>query len=201
MSMYQYLTIYICWVLWCFVTFFMSKHGKRNTYSILLLLFLILLPYKIIVMDLPLNVSFFLLLLYSFFSIVNSKLSFKKYFSILIISYLYAIYFIWRITSPILNDFSFIIIAVISGFLLVQIASRSTYQQITILIAGVSFGHFFYSLICRSYYLQYTINDTHFFSILFSILLLIAIQHSWEFLITKIENVVKMLEFKKRWNS
>ncbi|QGH34807.1 hypothetical protein GI584_12515 [Gracilibacillus salitolerans] len=199
--MYQYLSIYLCWVLWCFVTFFMSKQGKRNTYSIVLLLFLILLPYEIIIIDLPMNGSFLFLLAYSVFATIQSNLTFKKYFSILLMSYLYAIYFIWRITSPILNDFSFITIAVISGFLLLQISSKNLHQQITILIAGVSFGQFLYSIICRSYYLQYTINDTHFFSILFSILLLMAIQHSWEYLIIKIENVVKMVEFRKRWNS
>ncbi|WP_018934342.1 YphA family membrane protein [Gracilibacillus lacisalsi] len=199
--MYQYLTIYLCWVLWCFVTFFMSKQGKRNTYSIMLLLFLIFLPYEIIIIDLPMNVSFLFLLIYSVFTTIQSKLSFKKYFLILFFSYLYAIYFIWRITSPILNDFAFITIAVISGFLLLQISSKNIHQQIIILIAGVSFGQFMYSIICRSYYLQYTINETHFFSILLSILLLIAIQHSWEYLITKIENIVRIVEFKKRWNS
>ncbi|WP_208587868.1 YphA family membrane protein [Gracilibacillus suaedae] len=199
--MYQYLTIYLCWVLWCFVTFFMSKQAKRTTYSIVLLLFLILLPYEIIIIDMPMNVSFVFLLVYSVFTTIQSKLPFKKYFFILFLSYLYAIYFIWRITSPILNDFTFITIAVISGFLLLQISSKNIHQQIIILIAGVSFGQFMYSIICRSYYLQYTINETHFFSILFSILLLIAIQHSWEYIISKIENIVRIVEFKKRWNS
>ncbi|SFL84755.1 hypothetical protein SAMN04487943_104285 [Gracilibacillus orientalis] len=199
--MYQYLTIYLCWVLWCFVTFFMSKQGKRNTYSIVLLLFLILLPYEIIIIDLPMNVAFLFLLMFSVVVTIQSKMSVKKYLSLLFMSYLYAIYFIWRITSPILNDFSFITIAVISGFLLLQIASRNIHQQITMLVAGISFGQFLYSIICRSYYLQYTINEIYFFSILFSILLLVTIQHSWEFLIAKVENVVRIVEFKKRWNS
>ncbi|MGN8647087.1 YphA family membrane protein [Gracilibacillus sp. HCP3S3_G5_2] len=198
--MYQYLTIYLCWVLWCFVTFFMSEPRKRYTYSVVLLLFLILLPHELIIIDLPMNVAFLFLLAFSVLATIQSKLTIKQYFSILLISYLYAIYFIWRITSPILNDFSFVVMAVICGFLMLQICSRMIHQQMIIIIAGLSFGQLLYSIICRSYHLQYTINDTYFFSILFSILLLVAIQHSWEFIISKIENVVKMVEFKKRWN-
>nr|WP_235182534.1 hypothetical protein [Gracilibacillus boraciitolerans] len=73
--------------------------------------------------------------------------------------------------------------------------------QILILIAGLSYGQVLLDVIFNSYNLQQTINYHYYFLILLFVLLLLSIQHSWEFLIVKIENRVTIIEFKKRWNS
>ncbi|WP_425292873.1 YphA family membrane protein [Gracilibacillus kekensis] len=201
MEMYQFLIVWSCWLLWCIATFFLSNNKIRLLYSTGLLLCLILLPYQVIIIDLPLNVCFIFLLLYTSCGVIYQKLPIKKYLFILFISYMYAIYFLWRLTSPVLNDFAFILIAVVSVFLLTQFTSKNKYNQIIILITGLTFGQLLFGLICLNYFLQYTINYFHYFLILFAVLLLVAIQHSWEFVIEKIESIVKVIEFKKRWNS
>ncbi|WP_058307568.1 YphA family membrane protein [Gracilibacillus massiliensis] len=201
MNMYQFLIVWACWLLWCITTFFLSNKKIRFVYSMGLLLCLNLLPYQVIIIDLPMNVCFLFLLVYTSCGLIYQKLRIKKYLFILFISYMYAIYFLWRLTSPVLNDFAFILIAVVCVFLLTQFTSKEIYKQIIILTTGLTFGQLLFGLICLNYYLQYTISYHYYFIILFSVLLLIAIQHSWEYIIEKMESIIKVIEFKKRWNS
>ncbi|UOQ47564.1 hypothetical protein MUN88_16090 [Gracilibacillus caseinilyticus] len=130
-----------------------------------------------------------------------TKFPVKRYLLVLFISYLYAVYFIWRITSPVLDENTFIMIAIISGFLLIHLFTKNKDEQITIIIAGCSFGQLFYLIICNSYHLQYTVNYETYFTIIFAILFIIAIQSCWEYIMIKIESFIKSLEYKKRWNT
>ncbi|UOQ85893.1 YphA family membrane protein [Gracilibacillus salinarum] len=179
----------------------MAKSKDRLKYLVLLYLSLILLPIKLIIGDLPVNGLFLFLLIYAAVMIILTKFPLKKYLLILFISYIYAVYFIWRITSPVLDENTFIMIAIISGFLLIHLFTKNKDEQITIIIAGSSFGQFFYLIICTSYHLQYTVNYDIYFTIIFSILFIIAIQSCWEYLMIKIESFIKSLEYKKRWNT
>ncbi|WP_439644438.1 YphA family membrane protein [Gracilibacillus boraciitolerans] len=98
--MYQIIIVWLCWLLWCFATFFLQKTKIRIIYAIGLLFCLILLPYQISIVDLPVNLSFLVIVFSVSIGIIYSRLPLKKLFFILFIIYLYVIYFLWRLTSP-----------------------------------------------------------------------------------------------------
>ncbi|MDX8046106.1 hypothetical protein SH601_08900 [Gracilibacillus sp. S3-1-1] len=152
-------------------------------------------------MDIPFHLSFLFLLLYSMFFAIRSRFTIKKYLYILLISYAYSIYFIWRMTSPIWNGAYFTIIAIAVLFLLIRKLTKRLNGQIAILLTAISFGHLLYCTICRSYHLQYTIDETQYYLILFAVILVLAIQHSWHYCVRKLEHYINLIELKKRWNT
>ncbi|GAB2574419.1 YphA family membrane protein [Gracilibacillus alcaliphilus] len=198
--MQLYYTIYIAWVLWCLVTFFMKRSTLQYRYAVGLLMFIILLPYEVIIYQFPIRLAFLFLLCFSWALIIRLKLTWKQYGLIIMIGYLYSIYFIWRLTNPIFTDRFFIATAVILGFLIISICVRTLDQRISLAISGVCFGQLLYSLICHSYHLQYTIEPLYSFQILLTILLLLAVQQVWKYYAEKMEQQLQVIKMKKRWH-
>ncbi|SER13697.1 hypothetical protein SAMN04487944_101358 [Gracilibacillus ureilyticus] len=197
--MNEFIYLWILWLLWCLTTFFLTKTKIRTIYSLGILILIIFLPENSIVGELPLNSGIIFLIIYSSALLIITPLPLKKYLHILILSYLYVIYFVWYITSPILSGSYFIVIGLILAVILLQFFGKEFHERLLIWITGLSFGQILYTIICWSYGLEYTINYHHSYTLLCGVLILLSLQRVWSLLSRRVELFVKNMEAKKRW--
>ncbi|WP_434059212.1 YphA family membrane protein [Gracilibacillus phocaeensis] len=200
MNVQLYYTIYLCWILWCCVTFFMNRSPIQYCCSISLLLFLVLLPHELILYDFPVQLAFVLLLFVGIVLAIHQQLRIKQYLLIAMMGYLYTIYFLWRLITPVFNDRTFIAAAVLIGVLILVFLSRDLMVQVTLLINAVCFGQLLYSLICYSYHLQYSMDPLYGFQIVLTILTVLTVRKCWLQGIRRIEQYIQALKIKKRWH-
>lgn len=199
--MYDFVFLWLSWLLFCFPSFFMSRSVYRTLYMIALLTIIILFPYHIGINGFVFSISHLFILTWCTIAFIKLKLALKNYIFVLFIAYIYTIYFLWKITSPVLDEYTFLIIAILACMTLNQFIKASLHHKIYMWVCGVSYGHLLYSLISHSYHLHDFKNASYYFILLLTILLFLAIQTSWKKWQFKIENWLQLLENKKRWNS
>lgn len=199
--MYEFIFLWLSWLLFCFPAFFMRRSVYRTFYMIGLLMVIILFPYYLAINGFLFSAGHLFILLWCTTAIIKFKLSWKNYILILFIAYIYTIYFLWRMTSPILDVSTFLIIAILASMGINQLIKASMHHKVYIWLSGMSYGHLLYTLICHSYHLQELKHHTYYFVLLSAILLIFAIQTAWKSWQLKIENWVQLIEKKKRWNA
>lgn len=198
--MLEYISLWLGWFLFCFISFFMRRSVFRTSYIIGLLCIIIFFPYYFALDDFIFRMSHLFILLWCSIALIKLHFSWKHYTFVLLIAYLYTTYFLWRITSPILNDFSFLFIGLLCGILLIHWVKVAPHHKIYLWLSGISYGHLLLCLISSSYHLQNIRFDMHYYIFLFSIVFFLSIQNTWHHFLSKIETGVKILENKKRWN-
>src|SRR5699024_11007886 len=99
-----------------------------------------------------------------------------------------------------LNDLAFLVIGLLCGIFLIQWVKVPNHDKIYLWLSGISYGHLLLCLISYSYHLQNIRFEMHYYIFLFSIILFLSIKNTWYYFISKVENGIRILENKKRWN-
>ncbi|WP_163537667.1 hypothetical protein [Gracilibacillus sp. YIM 98692] len=194
-----YIYIWLLWILWCVVTFYMDKSYTRTIYGLTILTLITTSPYQLIVFEIPINISTLFLLGLSIVLLVYYRFPIKQYVYIFFICYLFVIYFLWKLTSPIVSEALFYFFGVLIGYLVLKLASKSFAKQVVIWSIGMSLGQILYNAICSSYYLLYGINSDRFFLLYTLVLILLVLHYVWRLFLIRVENLVKWVEVKKKW--
>ncbi|ENH97352.1 hypothetical protein J416_05038 [Gracilibacillus halophilus YIM-C55.5] len=196
--MNEYFYIWTLWILWCVVTFLLPKTSHRYYYGFGILVVITTAQINIIFNHIPINIAVIFIWIYSIIGFIYSKQHIKKYLYAIGISYLYASYFLWRLTSPIWEQQLFLLVGLILAFLLLQILAKNTHDRLFLWSIASSGGHLLYRIICSSYNVKMTVSDTDFFVLYSSVILLFIMHHTWISFIQRIEYTVNKFSYNKR---
>lgn len=169
---------WIAWITWIISTFFMKKTKLRLEISVIMLVLLILTAHSFTIHKLTVNYGLLFLLLYGYIAIFHQSPMKLMYFYVknLIITLLYACFYIFSVIDPVWIIFDAKWMLAIGLVYFVLILQTSLRDRIILLIMGVCHGEILYGLLLKQYHFHVTIGSKAFFDLLAISFLLIQ---SW----------------------
>jgi hypothetical protein len=196
--MEDYVYLWLLWILLCLITFFMEQSKERSLYLIGCLITICVLPYQMNIHLFTIQITHIWVLLFSHLLLIGIQLKIRQYFYIILIAYIYTIYFLWYLTSPVFSHIAFLIFGIIGAILLLYWTGDTFHQKVRIWLSSIAIGQALYMCICASYYLESSYSYEYFYAFFTIVITILSIFEIWNVLLKKVEHYLQIIEAKKR---